>query len=85
MGDIETVQHAFDQIDNYPPNGNVYVGALGPPDINEPTGTWNSVGSTYCFPPYALGLPAPTYEIRRYSPDGGLVPPTLDTKPLTCN
>jgi len=26
-----------------------YVGALGPPDIDEAFGTWNSVGATYCY------------------------------------
>lgn len=81
-GDVDTIQKAYIQIGKYPPSGSLFVGALGPPDINEPTGTWNSVGSTYCYPPWQEGKPAPTYEVRRYSPDGGLVP---SSNLLTCS
>jgi hypothetical protein len=81
-GSTETIEDAYGAITTFTANGTLYVGALGRPNIDEATGTWNSVGSTYCFPPYAQGLPAPSYEVRRYSPDGGLVP---GSRPLTCN
>lgn len=81
-GEPSKLEFAFEQINEYPTNGTLFVGALGRPDINEPTGTWNSVGATYCYPPYQELKPAPTYDVRRYSPDAGLLP---GSKPLTCS
>lgn len=80
-GDRDTIQRAFAEINLY--QGTTFVGALGPPDINAPTGTWNSVGGVYCYPPYQQqlqGRPAPDYDQRRYLTDGGLA----GAKPLTC-
>lgn len=55
-----------------------YIGALGPPDINERFGSWNSVGGTYCYLDDTSGTSAPNrpkilYDVQRYNPaDGGL-------------
>jgi hypothetical protein len=81
-GNETTVQDSFREIAKLPKEGTLYVGALGPPDINEPTGTWNSVGASYCYPPWQEQS-EPRYDVRRYSSDGGLVPVT-GTKPITC-
>lgn len=82
-GEPEKIQAAFTAINQHPANGVLYVGALGPPDINGPLGTWNSVGSTYCYPPYQENAGV-RYEVRRYS-DGGLLPVDAGLNvPLTC-
>ena len=59
------------------------VGALGPPDINAATGTWNSVGSVYCYTATSDSPPAITihYDLLRYDPtDGLLVPAATETQ-----
>lgn len=78
-GDRTTIEGSFSQINEL--KGTNFVGALGPPDINKATRTWNSVGSTYCYPPRLEFGKMPTYEVRRYLPDGGL---STGSKPLTC-
>lgn len=73
-GEPGKVVHAYENINVLKKDGTRYVGALGPPDINESTGTWNSVGATYCYPPWQEQRPAPLYDVQRYLPDGGLAP-----------
>lgn len=50
--------------------GVTFVGALGPPDIDPATGTWQSVGAVYCYPP-AVGSIAPSYDVLRYNRSTG--------------
>lgn len=67
-GPRATVQESFRVVNLL--QGSTFVGALGPPDINEAAGTWNSVGAVYCYPPPGAGA-LPTYDVRRYEVDDG--------------
>lgn len=80
-GPRKTVQDSFSAIAFA--HKTSFVGALGPPDIDESTGTWNSVGAVYCYPqPGEESQGFPRYDVRRYQrSDGGLV----GDYPLNCN
>jgi hypothetical protein len=79
-GSPMTVQESFRVVGQL--KGASFVGALGPPDINEAAGTWNSVGAVYCYPPPGPGA-LPTYDVRRYENlDGGQLSP--EGGPINC-
>lgn len=63
-GTVDEVQGAFNAI--YYDTNTTYVGALGPPDISEKFGTWNSVGGVYCYNQNFDGSVAPQYDVFRY-------------------
>ena len=66
-GNIESISYAFRTIGF----GDVtFVGALGPPDIHTGFGTWNSVGSAYCYVNES-GTIVPKYDGYRYDEDAG--------------
>jgi len=68
-GPPDTVTTAFHLISD---NANTaYVGALGPPDISEKFGTWNSVGGVYCYVQDDKGSIAPRYDVLRYNGSTG--------------
>jgi hypothetical protein len=72
-GEPDVVSHAFRQI---AVGGASFVGTLGPPDINTAFGTWNSVGSLYCYEKSGSAL-AIKYDALRLAP-GGSFPSTGD-------
>ena len=52
----------------------LFVGALGPPHIDEVSGVWRSTGSTYCYPSAAVsggGRVEPRYDVQRYDASTG--------------
>jgi hypothetical protein len=57
------------------------VGALGPPDISEKFGTWNSVGGVYCYVSDSDGSIAPKYDVLRYNGSTGELDGLLDCFP----
>jgi hypothetical protein len=70
-GPIADIQSAFDRLRFGKAR---FVGALGPPDIDEAFGTWNSVGATYCYrkstqSPFEVTI---DYNVARYSYTGTL-------------
>lgn len=67
-GSKDSIAEAFRQIGL----GEVeFVGALGAPDIDTAFGTWNSVGSVYCYRRDGVGAISPDYDVYRYDRDGG--------------
>lgn len=79
-GEGDTIRRSFQDINLLDPV--TFEGALGPPDINVAAGTWNSVGSVYCYFPQGKDA-VPSYDQRRYSAsiDGGLSNPGV---PINC-
>ncbi len=64
-GPVDRIIEAFLRISLEPET--TYVGALGPPDISEKFGTWNSVGGVYCYVQNDDGSIAPRYDVLRYN------------------
>lgn len=60
-----------------------FVGALGPPDIDEKYGTWRSVGGIYCYASSDLdpNTLAPHYDTYRYNPETITIDLTKDATP----
>jgi hypothetical protein len=80
-GPVDTITAAFWRISLEPET--TYVGALGPPDISEKFGTWNSVGGVYCYVQNDDGLIAPRYDVLRYNGSKGELDGVLDCFPTT--
>ena len=64
-GGIDVIDNAYRQLGVGEAR---FVGALGPPDIEEAFGTWRSVGAQYCYR-RNQNLVTLDYDVFRYGPD----------------
>jgi hypothetical protein len=80
-GPVDRITGAFHLISLEPET--TYEGALGPPDISEKFGTWNSVGGVYCYVQNDDGSIAPRYDVLRYNGSTGELDGVLDCFPTT--
>lgn len=61
------IEQAFNTLLTSGTGSATFVGALGPPDIDERYKIWRSVGGTYCYPVPAGATVTPRYDVQRYN------------------
>jgi hypothetical protein len=76
-GDVEVVADGFRTLSL---GGATFEGTLGPPDIDAARGTWNTVGSVYCFGGDA-GNVTVRHDVLRYNRATGTLDGTFDCFP----